>query len=318
MKPLVAMLVLVATALNAARAEYPERAIHIVVPIPPGGAPDLAARIVGARLSAQLGQPVVIENRSGSNGIIAAESVAKAQPDGYTLLMAPDSLITVNPHLYAAMPFDPLVDLLPVAPVAINEFVLSVNPSLPVKTFEDFIAFAKHADPPLAYASAGNGSQHHLAMEMLQSRAGIQLTHVPFRGGAYATLATVAGDTQVMFAGSSTLAQIQGGKLRAIATAGSRRSREFPDLPRIADFYPGFEVTIWLGLFAPPHTPPHAVERLRTEVKHALAAPEVKEKLRSAGGMSPFDVSIDEFEAQIRSDHAKYGRIVHEIGVKVD
>jgi tripartite-type tricarboxylate transporter receptor subunit TctC len=309
---------ILATFAALASAQYPSKPIHLVVPIPPGGAPDVAARVVGARLAQQMGQAVVIENRTGSNGNIAGDIVAKAAPDGYTLLLAQDSLIVVNPHIYANMPFDTLKDLVPVASVALNDFVLSINPSVPAKTFAQFIEYAKKADPPLAYASAGNGSQHHLAMELLRQRAGISLIHVPYRGGAPATIATIAGDTQVMFAGSSTLPQIHAGKLRALAVAGTHRSSEFPDLPLIADFYPGFEVTIWLGLFAPAGTPEPVLKRLRAEVKSALASPEVRAQLKSAGGMSAFDTSPEDFVALVRRDCDKYGKIVRDLRIKVD
>ena len=297
---------------------YPSRPIRIIVPIPPGGAPDVTARVVGARLAERLGQAVVIENRTGSNGNIAGDLVAKAAPDGYTLLLGQDTLITVNPHLYSKMPFDPLKDLVPVATLSSNEFVLSVNPAVPVKTFQEFIAYARKADPPLPYASGGNGSQHHLAMEMLKQRAGIELTHVPFKGGAPATLATVAGDTMAMFAGSSSAPQIHAGKLRALAVTGPRRSHAFPDLPTIAEFYPGYEVTIWLGLFAPAGTPEPILARLRAEVKEALASPDVKAKLNQAGGLDAFTSTPEEFAALIQRDYDKYGKIVKEVGVKVD
>ena len=297
---------------------YPSRPIRIIVPIPPGGAPDVTARVVGARLAERLGQAVVIENRTGSNGNIAGDLVAKAAPDGYTLLLGQDTLITVNPHLYSKMPFDPLKDLVPVATLSSNEFVLSVNPAVPVKTFQEFIAYARKADPPLPYASGGNGSQHHLAMEMLKQRAGIELTHVPFKGGAPATLATVAGDTMAMFAGSSSAPQIHAGKLRALAVTGPRRSHAFPDLPTIAEFYPGYEVTIWLALFAPAGTPEPVIVRLRAAVETALAAPDVRQKLNAAGGLEPFVTTPDEFAALIRRDYDKYGKIVKAIGVKVD
>ena len=297
---------------------YPSRPIRIIVPIPPGGAPDVTARVVGARLAERLGQAVVIENRTGSNGNIAGDLVAKAAPDGYTLLLGQDTLITVNPHLYSKMPFDPLKDLVPVATLSSNEFVLSVNPAVPVKTFQEFIAYARKADPPLPYASGGNGSQHHLAMEMLKQRAGIELTHVPFKGGAPATLATVAGDTMAMFAGSSSAPQIHAGKLRALAVTGPRRSHAFPDLPTIAEFYPGYEVTIWLGLFAPAGTPEPVLARLRAEVKEALASPDVKAKLNQAGGLDAFTSTPEEFAALIQRDYDKYGKIVKEVGVKVD
>ena len=302
----------------AAWAQYPSRPIRIIVPIPAGGAPDIAARVVGQKLSDLLGQPVAVENHSGSNGNIAGDMVAKAQPDGYTLLLGQDSLITINPHLYAKMAFDTLKDLAPVATVAANQFVLSVNPSLPVKTFREFIEYARRAQPPLAYASGGNGSQHHLAMEMLKARARIDLLHVPFKGGAPATTATVAGDTQAMFSGTSTAPQIKAGKLRALAVTGAKRSAEFPDLPTIGEFYPGYEVTIWLALFAPAATPDAVIERLRAAVAKALASPDVKEKLNAAGGLEPFATSSEEFAALIRSDYDKYGKIVKAVGVKVD
>ncbi|HKE41033.1 MAG TPA: tripartite tricarboxylate transporter substrate binding protein [Casimicrobiaceae bacterium] len=296
----------------------PSRPIRLIVPIPPGGAPDIAARVVGQKLSELLGQPVVVENHAGSNGNIAGDMVAKAAPDGYTLLLGQDSLITINPHLYAKMPFDTLKDLSPVATVAANQFVLSVNPSLPVKNFQEFIDYARRAQPPLAYASGGNGSQHHLAMEMLKARAGIDLLHVPFKGGSPATTATVAGDTQAMFSGTSTAPQIRAGKLRALATTGNKRSLEFPDLPTIGEFYPGYEVTIWLALFAPAGTSDAVLVRLRGAVTKALVSSDVKEKLNAAGGLEPFATTPDEFVALIRSDYDKYGKIVKAVGIKVD
>ena len=226
-----------------------------MVTIPPGGAPDIAARLVGQKLSETIGQPVVVENRPGANGNTAAGEVARAPPDGYTLLLAADSLITINPHLYARMPIDTLKDLTPVATLVANQFVLSVNPSLPVKTFQEFIEYAKKANPPLNYASGGNGSQHQLTMEMLKARAGINLVHVPYRGGAPATTATMAGEVAAMFAGTSTAPQIKAGRLRALAVSGAKRSSAFPELPTIAEFYPGFENSIWLGLFGPAGMP---------------------------------------------------------------
>ena len=178
----------------AALAQYPSRPVKIVVTIPPGGAPDIAARILADRLSPALGQPVVVENRPGANGNTAGAEVARAAPDGYTLILGADSLITINPHIYARMPIDPLKDLVPVASLVSNQFVLSVNPTLPVKTLPEFVEYARKSNPPLAYASGGNGSQHQLMMEMLKQRAGIDLVHVPYRGGTPATTATMAGE----------------------------------------------------------------------------------------------------------------------------
>src|SRR4029450_10603564 len=275
---------LLATASASALAQYPSRPIKLIVPIPAGGAPDIVARVVGQKLSELLDQAVVVENHAGSNGNIAGDMVAKAAPDGNTLLLGQDSLIAINPHLYAKMPFDPLKDLVPVAPLPANQFVLAVNPSLPVKNFQEFIEYARRTTPPLPYASGGNGSQHHLSMEILKQGAGIDLLHGPVRGGTPATMATVAGDTVAMFAGTSTKPQIRAGKLRALAATGRERSPEFPDLPTIGEIYPGYEVTIWLGLFAPAGTPDAVLVRLRTAVNRALGAADVKEKLNAAGG----------------------------------
>jgi tripartite-type tricarboxylate transporter receptor subunit TctC len=307
-----------ALASSEALAQYPSRPIKLIVPIPAGGAPDIAARVIGQKLSELLGAPIVVDNHAGSNGNIAGDMVAKSTPDGYTLLLGPDSLIAINPHLYAKMPFDTLKDLAPVATVAANQFVLAVNPSLPVRNFQEFVEYARRTVPPLPYASGGNGSQHHLSMEILKQRAGIDLLHVPFKGGTPATMATVAGDTAAMFAGTSTKPQIKAGKLRALAVTGSERSPEFPELPTIGEFYPGYEVTIWLALFAPAGTPETVLVRLRTAIERALAAPDVKQRLNAAGGLEPFATTPDEFAALIRRDYDKYGKIVKAIGIRVD
>jgi tripartite-type tricarboxylate transporter receptor subunit TctC len=303
---------------TASLAQYPTRPVRIVVTIPPGGAPDLTARIVGEKLASGLGQPVVIENRPGSNGNIAAELVAKGEADGYTLLLGADSLLTINPHVYSRMPIDVQRDLVPVASLVSNMFVLSVNPSLPVTSFREFIEYARKANPPLNYASGGNGSQHQFMMEALKQRAGINLVHVPYKGGSPATRATVAGEVAAMFAGTSTAPQIKAGRLRALAVTGAKRSHLFPDLPAIGEVYPGYEMTIWLGLFAPAGTPEPVLARLREEVAKALASPDVKEKLNNAGGLQAFATSPAEFAALIRSDYEKYGKLVRDIGVKVD
>ncbi|MEA3194622.1 MAG: hypothetical protein QOD26_2955 [Betaproteobacteria bacterium] len=299
-------------------AQYPVRAVKIVVTIPPGGAPDIAARIIGQKMSEHFGQPVVIENRPGANGNAAAQEVARAAPDGYTLILAADSLITINPHLYSKMPIDTLKDLAPVASLVANQFVLSVNPGLPVKTFQEFIDYAKKANPPLHYGSGGNGSQHQLTMELLKARAGIDLVHVPYKGGAPATTATMSGEVQAMFAGTSTAPQIKAGRLRALATSGSKRSAAFPELPTIAEFYPGFENSIWLGLFGPNGIPEEVLGKLRQEAKRALELPEVRDKLHVAGGLEPFVSTPQEFSALIQRDYKRFGDLIKQIGIKAD
>jgi tripartite-type tricarboxylate transporter receptor subunit TctC len=312
------LLVVLSFAAASAFAQFPSRPITIIVPIPPGGAPDIAARVLGQKLSEALGQPVVVENRPGANGNIANELVAKAAPDGHTLALLADSQITINPHLYARMPIDTLRDLTPVHTVAANQFVLAVNPALPVKTFPEFIEFAKKASPPLAYASGGNGSQHHLTMEMLKQRAGIDMVHVPYRGGAPATTATVAGDTAAMWAGSSNAPQIKAGRLRALAVSGAQRSVQYPELPTIGEFYPGFANSIWLGLFGPAGIPEPVLTKLRAEIRRALESPDVKARFNAAGGLEPYVTTLEEFNEIIRRDYAKYAKVVKDVGIKLD
>lgn len=314
----IAVALLAALLAVPALAQYPSRPIRIVVPVPPGGAPDIVARIVGEKLTERLGQPVVVEGRPGANGVIAAEVVARAAPDGYTLLVGADSHITVNPHVYRSMPLDPLRDLTPVASLVANTFVLTVNPALPVKDFPGFIEYARAARPALAYASAGVGSQHQLAMELLARRAGIELVHVPYKGAGPAVTAAVSGEVAAMFAGTSNAPQIHAGKLRALATTGAHRSAAFPDLPAIAEFYPGYELSIWLGMFAPAGTPAAIVGKLRAEVNRALALDDVKDKLGRAGGLEPYVTTPEEFAERIRQDYERYGRLVKEIGIRVE
>jgi tripartite-type tricarboxylate transporter receptor subunit TctC len=318
MKVRVVLFLALSLAAGAAPAQVPSRPVTLIVPIPPGGAPDIAARVVGRKLEEALGQPVVVENRAGANGNIAAELVAKAPPDGNTLGLLADSQVTINPHLYGRMPIDTLRDLLPVHTVGMNQFVLAVNARLPVKDFQEFIELARKSNPPLAYASGGNGSQHHLTMEMLKQRAGIDLLHVPYKGGAPAASAAVAGEVAAMWAGSSNVPQMKAGRLKALAVSGARRSALYPELPTIGEFYPGFENSIWLGLFGPAGIPEATLSRLRSEIKRALESPEVKEKLNAAGGLEPFITTPEEFSALVRRDHAKYAKVVKDLGIKLD
>jgi tripartite-type tricarboxylate transporter receptor subunit TctC len=303
---------------GTAWAQYPSRAIRLFVPNPPGGATDTLARVVAPRLAEALGQPVVVENRPGSNGNLAMEATARAAPDGYTLLLGADAQIVIGPHLYAQMPIDTLKDLEPVATLVNTQMVLTVSPALPVTTLQEFVEYARHASPPLAYASIGNGSQHHLVMEMFKARAGIDLLHVPFKGGGPATMAILAGEVQAMFGGNSVSGHIKSGKLRALAVAGKKRSAAYPDLPRLSEFYPGLEVTPWLALFAPAGTDAPVLERLRSETAKLLAEPTTRNRIRGLGGLEPYVTTPEEFAAQLRSEYARYGEIVKAVGAKVD
>ena len=301
-----------------AAAQYPARAITIIVPIPPGGAPDIAARVIGQKLSENIGQPVVIENRAGANGNIANDLVAKAPPDGYTLGLLADSQITINPHLYK-MPIDTLRDLAPVATVAANQFVLTVNPTLPVTTFPEFIEYAKKANPPLAYASGGNGSQHHLTMEMLKQRAGIDLLHVPYKGGAPAAAATVAGDTMAMCVGQLERAADQG---RPAARARGFGRAALGAVSRAAD-----DRRVLSGLreldLARPVRPGRTFRSRRwrnfeRKSEKCSSRPTSSEKLNAAGGLDPYLTTPEEFAALIRRDYDKYAKVVKDIGIKLD
>src|SRR5215470_2283734 len=284
---LAAVLTMLASAAPAQ--PYPTRPIRLLVSFPPGGASDLVARTLGQPLGARLGQPVVVENRPGSNGNLAGDLAAHATPDGYTLLLGP------------------------------SELILAANPALPsVTDFRTFIALARGARPPLFYASIGNGSEHHLAMELLKQQPGIDLVHVPYRGGGPAAIGVMAGDVAAMFGGGSVAPLVQAGKLKGLAVSGQRRSRLLPDLPAIAEVYPGYDVTIWQGLFAPVGTPPAIVARLREEMNAILAQSDVVDKLAAAGSGDPYVTTLAELAARIRSDHARYGKLIKDIGLALD
>jgi tripartite-type tricarboxylate transporter receptor subunit TctC len=291
----------------------------MLIPVAAGGGPDLAARIIGPRLAELLGSPVVVDDRSGANGNIAGQITAQSAPDGQTLLLATDSLIVINRALYRRMSFDPLKDLAPVATVTANEFLLTVNRSVPASSLPEFVDYARRAAKPLPYASAGSGSQHHLLMEMLKARVGINLLHVPYKGGAQAVAATVAGDTVVTFSGGASSApQVKAGTLRALAGSGVQRSAAYPDVPTVGEFYPGYEAIIWSGLFAPAGTPEPIVARLRAELYKVLAETDVKDGLAKAGGLRPYVTSAAQFAEIIRRDSEKYAEVVAKIGLTLD
>jgi tripartite-type tricarboxylate transporter receptor subunit TctC len=302
-------------AMNAANAQqYPTKPIRVIVAVAAGGAPDLAGRTIAARMSKPLGQSVIVENRGGANGNLAAQAVATSPADGYTLLLAPDSVFVINRFIYKKMPFDPVKDFAPVATILRNQLVLAVHPSLPVHNLAEFVEYAKKANPPIAYASAGNGSQHHLLMEMLKARAGINMLHVPYKGGAPAVASVVAGDTMATFAGgASTAPHVRAGALRLIAGTAPQRWELTPDLPVAAELYPGFEGMIWSGLFAPAGTPEPILQRLNTEVNHALEAQETKDVFKNAGGSQVYIGTRAQMAERLRDDTEKYARIVKDI-----
>ena len=313
------LFIAVAASLAPAHAQsFPDRPLRLLVSFPPGGAADFVGRLLAQFLTPRLGQPVVVENRPGSNGNVAADVVLHAAPDGHTMLLSSGSLYTVNPHLYAKMTFDPFKDLAPVASVVADELLLTENTSLPPKTFKEFIAYARAAKPPLLYGSIGNGSEHHLAMELLKERAGLQMTHVPYRGGGPAAIGVMRGEVAAMFGGGSTTPLVQAGKLRALAVSGRKHVPLFPDLPSIAEFYPGYNVTIWQVVSVPAATPPAIVARLRKAANDAIAQPEFAQRLEKAGAGEPDPTTPDELKARLQTDDASYGEVLKKIGLKIE
>jgi tripartite-type tricarboxylate transporter receptor subunit TctC len=295
---------------------YPQRPIRLIVPNPPGGATDNLARVIAPALSEKLGQTVVIDNRPGSNGNLASELTARAAADGHTLLLAQDSQIVISPHLYRSLAIDPVKDLAPVASLVSTQMLLAVHPSLPVKDVSQFVAHARRASPPIAYASIGNGSQHHLAMEMLKSRAGINLLHVPFKGGGPALVGLFGGEVSVMFGGSSAGPHVRSGKLRALALAG-KRNPAYPGLPALSETFPGLEVNPWLAVFAPAGLPPAVMGRVRKEFERLLNDAATQGRIRGIA-LDPFPTTPQQFSAVIRADYAKFGEVIKAIGLRVD
>src|SRR6476660_5000816 len=252
-----------------------------------------------------------------AGGNIAGELIARAAPDGYSLLIGPDNLFTINPHLFNKMSFDPLNDIVPIATVQSNALVLAINPKVPANDLKEFIALANRSDPPLFYASIGNGSLHHLAMEMLKQEAGIKLTHVPYRGGGPAGIAVLAVDVAGMFGGGSVFPMVKSGQLRGLAVSSRKRSTELSDLTSISELYPNYEATIWQGLFGPAGLPQDIIDKLRKEVSAIRESKEFADKLANTGSGEPYITSLDEFKARIHQDFERYGPIVKSAGVQV-
>jgi tripartite-type tricarboxylate transporter receptor subunit TctC len=321
-KGLAIVLVTVGTLLVApahAQPNYPSKPIKLVVPFPPGGPLDTVGRTIAQKLSESWGQPIVVENKPGAGGNIGADSVAKAAPDGYTILMGALSTHAVNPSLYPSMPYDAVKDFAPITLVATTPNVLVVNPSLPVHSAREFIAYAKANPGKLNFGSGSTGSAGHLAGELFNLETGARMVHIPFKGAAPATQALLAGDTQLMFDNLATATpHVKAGKLRALAVTTAQRSKLAPDLPTMAEAgLAGFDISTWFGLFAPAGTPRDIVAKWNAEVVKLLEAPDMRERL-AAQGAEAAPTSPDKFAAFVASEARKYARIVKESGAKVD
>lgn len=308
------------TALSGALAQsFPNRPIQLITGNPPGGATDVIARTLAQPLSQRLGQNVVIDNRPGANGNISAEVTAKAKPDGHTILYANNSLVVINPHIYKTWHLNPIEALAPVVTTISNQLVLAINPkSIPVDDFRGFLDFARKPGTSLLYASIGNGSQHHLAMELLKQKANIEMTHIPYRGGGPASIAVISGDNHLMFGGSSVVTHIKSGKLKGLAVTDKKGWETMPEMPGIGEFLLGYRIALWHGIFAPRGTPPEILAKLRAEINAVLAMPDVKERLIASGAGEPYITTPEEFAALIKSDYESYSQVIKTIGLKVD
>ena len=304
---------------SALAQNYPTRVVRIVVPQAPGAQSELFARMLGQKLSESLGQSVINDPRPGAGGAIGAEVAARAAPDGYTLLFGTNSTHGSNPALYARLPYDPVRDFAPIALTVGMPYVLSVHPSLPVTSLKQLIAFAKSMPGQLYYASAGNGSTHHLSGELLRSMARINIVHVPYKGGPPATAATVGGEVSMLFnTVGSVQPSVKSGRLRALAVTTTSRSGALPDVPTMAEAgLPGFEMQSWFGLLAPAGTPRPIISRLNAETNKALNTPEMKSAIATMGA-NLMSGSPEQFADHIKSEIGRIGEIVRAAGIKTE
>jgi len=298
---------------------YPNRPVKLVVPFPPGGPLDTVGRTIAQKLTEAWGQSVVVDNRPGAGGNIGADIVAKSPADGYTILMGALSTHAVNPSLYAKMPYDAVKDFAPITLVAITPNVLVVNAALPVNTAKEFVAYAKANSGKLAFGSGSNGSAGHLAGELFKVETGTEIIHVPYKGGAPAMQALLAGDTQFMFDNlANAMPQVRAGKLKALAVTTAQRSKLAPDLPTMAEAgVPGFDLSTWFGLFAPAGTPRDVIGKWNAEVTKILTSSDMRERLVLQGA-EPAPTTPEQFAAFVQSEIPKYARIVKASGAKVD
>jgi tripartite-type tricarboxylate transporter receptor subunit TctC len=319
MRILLAFFIL-ASAANVAWAQsWPSRPLRLVIPFAAGGGADIAGRVIGQELSEVLKQPVIIENRTGAGGTIAPNNVAKSPPDGYSLVLGHLGGIAIAPHLYKDLPFDPVNDLSPVTLVVNGLSVLVVNPDLPVKTAGELVAYAKKNPDQLSFASAGSGTDTHLAGELFKSMTGISMVHIPYKGGAPALVDLIAGRVQLSFASvATTISAIQTGKLRAVAMTGKNRFEGLPGVPTVAESgVPGYEINNWYGIFVPANTPQDIIQRLNAETIKILKKPEVHAKLIAAG-LEPVWSTPKEFADYVRAETDKWRKIVADSGAKAE
>jgi tripartite-type tricarboxylate transporter receptor subunit TctC len=319
MHTLISLVVLIAASIGFAHAQaWPNKQVRIVVPYPVGGGIDVLARQLAERLAPQWGQPVVVDNRPGASTIPAVEAAAKSAPDGHTILLTTDSSISINPHLFAKLPYDPQRDLAPVTLIVLLQQLLVAQPSFPANTIAELVALAKAKPSTLNYGSYGSGSQPHLAGEMLKARAGIEIAHIPYKGLPLAVAAVLGGEIQLTFSGiASARPHIQAGRLKALAIGGPKRSPLLPDVPTFAETgFPEVETHAWFGLFLPAGTSTEIVQRLHRDVTRIVSEPAFREKEIVAKGYDLVASAPDEFAAYIRTDTTNRRRAVKLSGAR--
>jgi len=297
---------------------YPDRPIRVIVPLAPGGGSDYTARFIGQRLAERVGQSVVVDNRPGASGIVGTDLVAKATPDGYTLLLA-YSTHAQSAQLFKQLPYDPIKDFAPVTEVIATPLVMLLTPSVPAKTVKEFIAYAKANPGKLNYGSSGPGSSPHLTTELMASMAGIKMTHIPYKGVAQYITAQLGNEIQFSFSNMfTTMPHWKSGRLRLVATSGPKRSEAIPDIPTVAEAgVPGFESLTWYGYLAPARTPRSAISKLQKEIAAIVNTPEVRKTLVEQGN-EPLANTPDQFAAVIREDADKWGAIGRKLGVSLE
>lgn len=302
----------------AAESAYPNKPIRMIVAVPPGGPADTLARLVSPRLTESMGQTVVIDNRAGANGIIAYETTARAAPDGYTFTAVAAGVV-INASLYKSVPYDPIRDFAPITLGITVPNILVVHPSVAASSVKDLVALAKSKPGAVTFASAGNGTSGHLALELFRMTAGLDVIHVPYKGGGPALADVVAGQVQSLFSiALSATPQVKAGRLRALAITSAKRSQFAPDLPTVAEQgFPGFEVIGWFGWLAPAATPRPIVNRLHAELARALKLPEVRDRLLSQS-TEPVGNTPQEFAAFMKSEHQKWGKVIKAANIRVE
>lgn len=308
------------SAANAMAQDYPARPVRMVVGFPPGGGTDVVARIISPKLGELLRQPVVIENRPGATGTVAAGTVAKSPPDGYTIMMGHVSVNAIAPALFKNLSYDVIKDFAPIALAAAVPHFITVHPSLPVHTLREMIDYAKARPGKLTYPSAGNGSMPHLAGEVFKSLAGVDLLHVPYKGSGQSMADLLGGQHVIAFDTMPASApHVRSGKLRALAVSSAHRLPAFPDVPTAKEAgLDGYEITTWYGVFASAGTPAAVVNRLHADIVKAMQTPDVKAKLVGIGADGSVSRSPEEFAALVKSDTARYAKIIKDIGLKID